>query len=71
VKEVAPIKCPKCGKQIKVVYIDRGQVIEWNEEEKRYEDNGQATGTARCGHCNTPIGGYGQENWGLWPEFDD
>jgi DNA-directed RNA polymerase subunit N (RpoN/RPB10) len=66
-----PPTCPKCGKPLTIIYLERTTTAEWDEEEKEFYDNGQGAGTTRCGSCGEVIGGYGQRPlWGIWPDFE-
>jgi hypothetical protein len=65
-----PPTCPKCGKLMDELHIERAEGLVWNEERGRYDDNGQGSGSCACKECNEVIGTYtgdGQSD-GFWPE---
>jgi ribosomal protein L34E len=65
-----PPVCPKCKKPMNSVHVERAQGLVWDDESRRFKDDGQGAGECRCGECNQPIGGYGQSTWGKWFEED-
>jgi hypothetical protein len=66
-----PASCPKCGKPLTTIQIEKITIIEWSQEEEEYYNNGQGSGTAKCYSCGKVIGGYGQMPlWGIWPDFE-
>jgi hypothetical protein len=64
-------KCPECHARMDTVHVERAEGLIWEEESKQFKDNGQGSGEVVCGNCGKTIGGYGQQNWGFWPDTDD
>lgn len=63
-------KCPECGEPLETVVQEKRHVVGWDEDTECYSDGGQITGIVKCGSCGKEIGGYGQQNWGWWPNFE-
>lgn len=70
-----PVRCPKCHKLLNIVQIQVTKVLEWSveenseEDEGRFEDNGQGSTEVFCHNCGTKIGHYdANDEWGLFPD---
>jgi len=72
-----PTPCPKCGKLLTTVQVEKVTVLEYREadeddEEGQFEDNGQGSTKIVCGSCGEVIGkSNANESWGIYPQSDD
>lgn len=73
-----PIPCPKCGKKLTTVQVEKITVLEYNEkeeceeEESGFEDNGQGSTKIICGSCGKVIGeSNANGSWGIYPFYSE
>jgi len=64
-------KCPNCKKFLWTVRIEEHDTLDWDSTEQAYKSGGQGKGVCVCANCGKEIGGYGQLNWGFYPEVSD